>query len=512
MRARASLPDRAEPINAAAASTPRRRSPARRTGHAPARRIRRRGRESLMARKFINLDEAAKMLGVSPDTLGEMRDRQKVHGYRDGASWKFKPEEIERLIADREAAEQEGEFAEVDEDPDSILLSEVELGQSDESTSSTIIGGKGSFGDPSESDIQIASPKHDSDVDLDSSALALEPAGGGSDVFGGSDVIKTGSGVSPRFDELDALDLDLPSAADSGISSKIFSDVVPASSIEGGSKALSGSDVTRPEGSGLAFGSEDELSLGEATAEDHADDQELVDTAEGGSAIDLSGDEDGDLVLGGSSHGDLSRTGDSGISLLDPSDSGLSLESAPLELGGSAVESLELGEDDMILTEDEAAAGDAGKSGIAEQQSDDDFLLTPLEEAGSEESDSGSQVIALDDDVEFEEAGPGISGVGTLEGGGLLEDDLGEQLGAAGALGAAALTPAPAQQTAAAAATAAAPETPFSGWNIVSLAMCSVLLIVVGMFMFDLLRNMWSWHGPYSVNSSMMDIVLSWFP
>ena len=97
-----------------------------------------------MARKLVGLEEAAKMLGVSAETLAEMRERQKVHGYRDGSSWKFKPEDIERLIADREAAEQEGEFAEVDEDPDSILLSEVELGQSGESTSSTIIGGASS--------------------------------------------------------------------------------------------------------------------------------------------------------------------------------------------------------------------------------------------------------------------------------------------------------------------------------------------------------------------------------
>ena len=33
----------------------------------------------------------------------------------------------------------------------------------------------------------------------------------------------------------------------------------------------------------------------------------------------------------------------------------------------------------------------------------------------------------------------------------------------------------------------------------------------VGMSMFDLLRNMWSWGGPYGVNSSLMDMVLSWF-
>ncbi len=90
-------------------------------------------------------------------------------------------------MAERDSAdvEDEGEFAEIDEDPDSILLSEVELGQSDESTSSTIIGGRSSR-DPAESDIQLAQPKHDSDVNLDS-ALSLDPSTG-SDVLGGSDV------------------------------------------------------------------------------------------------------------------------------------------------------------------------------------------------------------------------------------------------------------------------------------------------------------------------------------
>jgi hypothetical protein len=230
----------------------------------------------------------------------------------------------------------------------------------------------------------------------------------------------------------------------------------------------------------------------------------------------------------------LSRTGDSGISLLDPSDSGLSLESAPLDLGGSAVESLGLGDDDMILTEDEASAAEAGNaagisgagisgagiSGLsdlggevaADDQSDDDFLLTPLEEGAAEESDSGSQVIALDDDVEFEEAGP-LDGGG---GGGLLEDDLGEGLGSAAALGSAALAPAPMQNMSAAAAgaapgVAAAPEAPFSGWNVASLALCAVLLLFCGMFAFDLLRNMWSWNEAYSVNSSMMDMLLKLF-
>jgi excisionase family DNA binding protein len=59
---------------------------------------------------FVTLEEAAKKLGVSTDQLIEMRSRGDIFGYRDGASWKFKPEEIERV-----ASEMMGDV--LDEDP-----------------------------------------------------------------------------------------------------------------------------------------------------------------------------------------------------------------------------------------------------------------------------------------------------------------------------------------------------------------------------------------------------------
>jgi hypothetical protein len=271
----------------------------------------------------------------------------------------------------------------------------------------------------------------------------------------------------------------------------------------GGSEIAMGSDALRLEGSGLSFGGDDDLSLGEGS------DAPLA----GGSAIDLVGDMDDDLVLGGSSHGDLSRTGDSGISLLNPADSGLSLETQPLALGGSAVESLELGEDDMLVADEPPKKPAAKKQAAAAPESDDDFLLAPLEDTGEEESDSGSQVIALDDDVEFDEPTPGASAitgeVPTM--GGLLEEDLDSGLSGGGSLGA--LTPAAAHSMAAAPAGAGAvvPDAVFTGWNVTSLALCAVMLIFCGMFAFDLLRNMWSWNGTYGVNSWMMDSVLSLF-
>ena len=50
-----------------------------------------------MAQKFIGLDEAAEKLGVSTDKLNQLREDGQLRAYRDGASWKFRAEEIDRL-------------------------------------------------------------------------------------------------------------------------------------------------------------------------------------------------------------------------------------------------------------------------------------------------------------------------------------------------------------------------------------------------------------------------------
>jgi len=53
-----------------------------------------------MAQKFLSLEEAADQLGISKDRLNELREANKVTGYRDGASWKFRSEAIEKLAVD----------------------------------------------------------------------------------------------------------------------------------------------------------------------------------------------------------------------------------------------------------------------------------------------------------------------------------------------------------------------------------------------------------------------------
>jgi hypothetical protein len=46
---------------------------------------------------LIPMDKAAAMLGISVDRLTEMRSSGEIHGLRDGTSWKFKQQELDRI-------------------------------------------------------------------------------------------------------------------------------------------------------------------------------------------------------------------------------------------------------------------------------------------------------------------------------------------------------------------------------------------------------------------------------
>jgi hypothetical protein len=281
---------------------------------------------------------------------------------------------------------------------------------------------------------------------------------------GGSDVLTGGSGVGGSNVLSDGQKAESPSATDK---------MEPADS-----------DLSLGE-SGLALGDDDDLALGEDSLDLDADEID--------GALDL------DAVAVGSGTGSdvTSGAGDSGINLANPSESGLSLEEEPLELGGSAVESLELGEDDMVPLEEEAADPDAA----TQLKADDDFLLTPVEDIGGEESDSGSQVIALDTE-EFDESAEGLltEEVGAeplLEEEAAFADDMAGAGDAMPLAGAAPLIQ-PKQ----------AVEYPYSIWNVLSLMFIVLFLGFIGMMMVDLLRNMWSWDGTYAENSPIMDTII----
>jgi len=425
-----------------------------------------------MAGKFLDLNEAAAALGLSTDQLMELRQNGEIHGYRDGASWKFKTEEVDRVKSERAGGEIDGHSEEFDHlmptggdeeasselDSMSILVSDEALGKSPPTSSSTIIGKKkaqeAAAGDSGLGLAEEPSGKADSDL-----KLADESVPGNLKLAGDSGVL---SGPEAKLDT---------SAAGTG--------------------AL---ELASEQSDGIGS---DALNLG-------------------GSDLSLGEDSD-DLVLGGSGIGsDVSLDpGGSGINLATPSDSGLSLEE-PLELGGSNVEALELPEDEDMVAIGEAPA-DPDQATML--KADDEFTLTPMGEFGGEDSSgSGSQVIELSDGSGFDDA------AATILGGGMAAA-AGVGMAAGGLGGAAVLQEVPAVDPSAGLGPVVTPaagrpqpmvmtgpvEANYSIWNVMFLLCVVMVMGLSGLMMVDLLRNMWAFDGTTSASSSVMDTILEAF-
>ena len=246
---------------------------------------------------FVSLDEAAKKLGVSAESLVEMLSKGDIFGYRDGGSWKFKPQEIERV-----ASEMLGDV--LDEDPagSSILVSESDLGISSE-TGSTI-----------GSDL-LSSDSLDPDGDI-----ALVPEAGE-----GSDVRLVAN--QPPSDDADADDLQLASSDDDDDDLSLETDddddlplMPPASPSAGSDIELGGpsSSINLASGSGrgsdIPISGSDEIDLAPLAdssgimgdSDLSLEGSDLIKSASESGALDLAGSDleltdDGDLVLGGGS-------------------------------------------------------------------------------------------------------------------------------------------------------------------------------------------------------------------
>ncbi|HEX5470590.1 MAG TPA: helix-turn-helix domain-containing protein [Lacipirellulaceae bacterium] len=53
-----------------------------------------------MAQRLMSLEDAANQLGISKDRLNQLREAGKVRAYKDGASWKFRGEDVEKFAAE----------------------------------------------------------------------------------------------------------------------------------------------------------------------------------------------------------------------------------------------------------------------------------------------------------------------------------------------------------------------------------------------------------------------------
>ncbi|HEX6962893.1 MAG TPA: helix-turn-helix domain-containing protein [Lacipirellula sp.] len=505
-----------------------------------------------MEQRFVKFEEALEKLGVTPERLNQLREDNELRAYRDGASRKFRADEIERMaeegvpdspppsdiglasddelvdasplaglddlddlkLADDDdltlggselelASDQEdtvtagasdaalnihADTQEGSDPSDSILLSEEVLGESAHSPS-TIIGRRES----EDADLELVTEDDDLTVGSD-----VQLAGGASDVLsshiagsGVLDELEKESGATSAFENLEELEIDL--AAESG---RILGDV-PAAPPKG-----SIAQQQEPETSDLSLMGDDDGTDPAPEELAAAAPKKPAPTDGPTSDLELATDED-DFVLAGEGGSDITLdSGDSGINLL-PSDSGLALDDIPLEAGGSAIlDSLSLGDkgaaaSDLSLVGSDPQLGQT--EAVASLQTDDAFRLTPLGEI-EEDSDSSSQVIALD--AGLDDLGAGDAGIlgedAFAEEGVVVAEDYGDM---------------PAGDFAAApyAATATRGEGEYSVWNIVGLGSCFFLLLFATILMFDMVRNIWSWDENLALNDSLLDSLLKMF-
>ena len=123
-----------------------------------------------MAKKLIDHDEAARMLGVSSDELNSMRDRKQVFPKRDAGVWKYEQEQIQKLVEERKSGggdswDQSLDLDDLSLDTDSIVLAEDAPKQGQ----STVIGKKKHA--ESGSDVRLVS---------ESTVMPSKPVGDGS--------------------------------------------------------------------------------------------------------------------------------------------------------------------------------------------------------------------------------------------------------------------------------------------------------------------------------------------
>ena len=405
---------------------------------------------------YLSLEEAAQKLGVPADRLVELRSQGQVRGFRDGASWKFPENEIERLADELGDAAAGGSGVLVN-DGGSV------------SGGSNIIGGDASD-DGGGSDLGIGGeslqPGSGSDVNLvpsEGEGSDVAVVAGDSDLLleGGSDLLEIDSAELQLNDPAimhDSAQLDLaiePNAGSTGpVTDEELKEIseshpdVLAPEAGGSELDLGEDDLKLEQGSDLSFssGGPDDDSGEELIGADEDSGMDVLGSdiepggsqvsSSGASSLELMGDLDEPSDLDVASMGSRGADVLSELDLLGTEQSGSGLISGDSEnlLGSGVGSDLGSGLDDALADDDELVIADddddlvisgagsdisvAGDSGIN--------LMSPSDSGLSLESEpldlAGSSISALDLGAELSDGGSSGSGVGSGDGSGSMVD------------------------------------------------------------------------------------------
>jgi hypothetical protein len=409
--------------------------------------------------QLIPLNEAARMLGVSTDRLTEMRSNNEIFGYRDGATWKFKLQEIQRVAEDLGISLGSGKADSDDDD--------FELSDSSGNDSLQLLADSGDdllledSGDDSE-ELPAGTGKRASDIDEDDL------------LFGGSSLKLAAEGKGAGKDK-PKKPADIHE-----------DDLIPKKNPESSTGKLLAALEAEEDRLELAP-AEDELEL--ADDDSSQEDSELESDFEDSEIVLDDSDSSSELVLSSDDpplKGGKRKAG-----------SDLALESS-LDSGGSDIDSLDLAADEDVLS-----LGDMADPDAATMMQEDDFQLGAVEEADPDES-SGSQVIALEDsDLFTDSSGDPLadSGEGLSSPEVIVEED-GLEAGYADALGGSALAGVGGQ-----AMVMGRPEVPYSMLQVLALGLVALTLALGCTLLWDIARNLWMAEDRV-ISSGLLKIIL----
>lgn len=397
-----------------------------------------------MAGKFLLIDEVARQLGVTADDIHRLVERKKLFPLRDGATLKFKIEEIERLAAES-AEERSGRSGleldlDLDDVPTDVLPLDATVGATPGQTidlelddsvvggplppdaagtsDSLVIGGSGSLAGSSAGDVSRGAA-----ISGGESVFSVDPAGQ-------SELARAMLGSSDAIGGLESMELDIDS-------------IVGLSSPSLAAAASPG--------------------LGSA-----------IDPADSGTLdIDLSG------IGGGSQLSNASGLNASG-SLVFGSDVNPPAGSAPMTNAGAALSGAL---DSGLSLED----GDGAMDGID--------LGGPFDEPQVEMGGGdglGGDLFDVDDGGRGDDDDGSASAMGVESGSGnssFFQDPVGESSGFTGDIP---LSTDIMAQLGAGTSVGMVQDTRFSAWQICGLVCCSLLLLTGGFVMFDLMRTIGS--------------------
>ncbi|MFN9198091.1 MAG: helix-turn-helix domain-containing protein [Planctomycetaceae bacterium] len=445
-----------------------------------------------MSKKYLSLEEAADRLGIDKAELNRLREKGSVRAFADRGNWKFKEEDVENLARNQSLiADDDSKTFEMPTGDSSgdLIFSDDELS----GTHPTLITKGGTSDSSSDSDVRLIFE----DLPKSGARSGNLSSTGKSD----SDVQLTkkesGSFTATRSDS----DVKLVKSQPKAIGSD--SDVKLVSSKSGGSSSnvLDDDGISLSPGSGVPLGGDSGISL------------EMPDD----SGISLSHES---VTLGG---------GDSGISLALDEDEGISLAETPIlkdvepkkpapakpaPAKGPKAAPIKAAIDDdddlaatipvldqkKLLGSDDAIPVLGGSSGDVDAASSSETSVITLDDDSNEYDmvDSGSAEIAVEEE---EEVDADLIGE---------DDEIAEDVfGAEDADFDEDLTSGESSSELSAPRAALAVEQDWGTWPLVGMALSTLLMLPLGVLMFDLVRNLW--HTDVNSRNPMASMLLDLF-